>query len=543
MEEKNTMLEEHLLERTDQKGGFRTLPFIIGIEALEKMATFGLMPNMTLYLMKEYHMGMTTASNLLFFWSAATNFMPLLGALVADSFLGRFYTIGIGSVISLMGMILLWSTTVIPQARPPPCKQFNNSCSSPTTFQFMYLCTAFGLISVGAGGIRSSSLAFGADQLEKGDFKKSSDNMGWGVGFAVPAVLMLIGVSIFFLASRFYVKLKSKTSLVTGFIQVVTASYRNRRLDLTDGVINVCHRKAGSALVFPSENLRFLNKACIVRDPDKDLTAEGRAVNPWSLCSVEQVEELKALLRVLPIWSTGMIMSINISQNSFPLLQAVSMDRRITSSFTIPAASFSTFTVISVILWVAVYDRVFLPLASRVMRRPVHVSTKRRMGIGIVFSFLAMLASAGIEAIRRSLAIDEGYLDHPLAMTQMSAMWLVPQNCLTGFAEASNAIAQNEFYFSEFPRSMSSIASTLNGIGMSLANLAASLIMNAVDSLSKAGGQESWISSNINKGHYDYYYLVLAALSMANMMYFLVCSSMYGPLKEEGKIAEEEDEP
>ncbi|KAL0327544.1 UNVERIFIED_CONTAM: protein NRT1/ PTR FAMILY 1.2 [Sesamum angustifolium] len=422
------------------------------------------------------------------------------------------------------------------QARPPPCEQFNHSCSSPTIFQFMYLCTAFGLISVGAGGIRSSSLAFGADQLEKGDFKSSGlkesyfswyyasymfsvlialtcvvyiqDNMGWGVGFAVPAVLVLFGVSIF-LASRFYVKLKSKTSLLTGFIQV-----------------------NGSGLVFPSENLRFLNKACIVRDPDKDLTADGRAVNPWSLCSVEQVEELKALLRVLPIWSTGMIMSINISQNSFPLLQAVSMDRHITSSFTIPAASFSMFTVISVILWVAVYDRVF-PLASRVMRRPVHVSTKRRMGIGIVFSFLAMLASAGIEAIRRSLAVDEGYLDRPLAMTRMSAMWLVPQNCLTGFAEASNAIAQNEFYFSEFPRSMSSIASTLNGIGMSLANLAASFIMNAVDTLSKAGGKESWISSNINKGHYDYYYLVLAALSMANMMYFLLCSSIYGPLKRE----------
>ncbi|KAK4383104.1 protein NRT1/ PTR FAMILY 1.2 [Sesamum angolense] len=540
MEEKNAMLEEHLLEGTDQKGGFRTLPFIIGIEALEKMATFGLMPNMTLYLMKEYHMEMTTASNLLFFWSAATNFMPLLGALVADSFLGRFYTIGIGSIISLMGMILLWSTTVIPQARPPPCEQFNHSCSSPTIFQFMYLCTAFGLISVGAGGIRSSSLAFGADQLEKGDFKKSS-----GLKesyFSCACCASVVCVSIFFLASRFYVKLKSKTSLLTGFIQVVVASYRNRRLDLKDGVNNVCHRKNGSGLVLPSENLRFLNKACIVRDPDKDLTADGRAVNPWSLCSVEQVEELKALLRVLPIWSTGMIMSINISQNSFPLLQAVSMDRRITSSFTIPAASFSTFTVISVILWVAVYDRVFLPLASRVMRRPVHVSTKRRMGIGIVFSFLAMLASAGIEAIRRSLAVDEGYLDRPLAMTRMSAMWLVPQNCLTGFAEASNAIAQNEFYFSEFPRSMSSIASTLNGIGMSLANLAASFIMNAVDTLSKAGGKESWISSNINKGHYDYYYLVLAALSMANMMYFLLCSSIYGPLKEEKKIAEEEDE-
>ncbi|KAK6129684.1 hypothetical protein DH2020_036550 [Rehmannia glutinosa] len=555
-------IEKPLLEDEDsnEKGGFRTLPFIIGNEALEKMATYGLAPNMTLYLMNEYHMKMTSASNLLFFWSSATNFMPLLGALLADSFLGRFYTIGFGSVICLMGMILLWSTTVIPQAKPPPCDRSSNTCISPTTFQFVFLCTSFVLIAIGAGGIRSSSLAFGANQLEKGDFQKRSglkqsyfswyyaaytfsvlialtcvvyiqDNLGWGVGFAVPAVLMFFGVIAFFLASTFYVKLKSKSSLVTGFVQVVVASYRNRRLKLSDSTDYVCHCKNGSPLVLPSGKLRFLNKACIVRDPEKDLTSDGRAKDPWSLCTVDQVEELKSLLRVLPIWSTGMIMSINISQNSFPLLQAVSMDRQITSSFTIPAASFSTFVVISVILWVVLYDRLFLPLASRIMKRPVRVNTKHRMGIGIFLSFLAMIVSAIVEGIRRN---SDG--------VHMSAMWLVPQYCLLGFAEASNAIAQNEFYFSEFPKSMSSIALTLNGIGLSLASLIASFIMNTVDSISKAGGRESWISSNIDKGHYDYYYLVLAGLSVANMVYFVVCSRVYGPLKEDIKMGEEEGE-
>lgn len=68
------------------------------------MATYGMMPNMILYLMNEYHMGMSTASTVLFLWSAATNITPLLGAIVADSFLGRFYTIGVGSIICLMVM-------------------------------------------------------------------------------------------------------------------------------------------------------------------------------------------------------------------------------------------------------------------------------------------------------------------------------------------------------------------------------------------------------------------------------------------------------
>ncbi|KAG8381856.1 hypothetical protein BUALT_Bualt05G0016200 [Buddleja alternifolia] len=571
-EEKKSMvdLEPLLDDNSDEKGGFRTLPFIIGNEALEKMATFGLMPNMTIYLMKEFHMEMSTASNVLFFWSAATNFMPLVGAIIADSYLGRFYTIGFGSVICLMGMILLWSTTIIPQARPPPCDLSSTTCSSPTIFQFVYLCASLGLISIGAGGIRSSSLAFGVNQLEKGGYNKKcgvkesyfswyyasytlsvlialtcvvyiQDTMGWAVGYAVPAVLMSIGVVSFFLASRFYVKLRSRTNLVTGFVQVVVASYRNRHLKFSDGTNYVWHSKNTSALVFPSEKFRFLNNACIIRDSEKDLTPDGRAKDPWSLCTMDQVEELKSLLGVIPIWSTGMIMSINMSQNSFPVLQAVSMDRRITSSFVIPAASFSTFAVIAVILWALLYDRVFLPLASRSMGRPVRLSTRTRMGLGIFLSFLAMIVSAMVETTRRALAINEGYLDHPLAGVHMSAMWLVPQNCLMGFAEASNAIAQNEFYFSEFPRSMSSIAATLNGIGVCMANLLASLIMNSVDSISKARGDESWISSNINKGHYDYYNLVLAGLSLCNMVYFFVCSSAYGPLREERDTEEQED--
>lgn len=70
-----------------------------GAEGLEKMASFGVSPNMTVYLMGKYHMGMTTASNVLFLWTSATNFMPIVWALISDSFLGQFYTIGFGSII------------------------------------------------------------------------------------------------------------------------------------------------------------------------------------------------------------------------------------------------------------------------------------------------------------------------------------------------------------------------------------------------------------------------------------------------------------
>ncbi|KZV51140.1 putative peptide transporter-like [Dorcoceras hygrometricum] len=544
----------------NSKGGFRSLPFIMGTEGLEKMATFGLTPNMAVYLIGQYRTEMTTASNVLFLWSSATNFMPFVWAIMADSFLGQFYAIGFGSIIGFVGTILLWLTTVIRNSKPPPCDESSIHCYSATIPQFVFLCSSLGLISIGAGGIRSSCLAFGANQLRIGTFKKTScvkkdnyiswyyvsytfsiliaytcivyiqDNLGWAVGFAIPALLMLFAVFVFFSASFWYIKPKGKTSLVTNVVEVVVASYRNRHVKLSDRTDVLYHHKNGSSGIPPSRKLRFLNKACLVKDPQCDTRANGIAKNSCKMCTVDQVEELKSLLRVIPIWFSGMTMFVNTCQTSFLVLQATTMNRKI-SSFEFPAASFGIFTVLSVIVWVIFYDRVFLPLASRVTGRRVRISSRTRMGLGIFLSFTAVLVTAALESVRRT--VDAA---------NMSAIWLVPQYCLLGFAEASNAIAQNEFYFSELPTSMWSIAASLNGIGMALANLVASFILNCVDVISKQGGKESWISSNIDKGHYDYYFLVLAGLSIVNMVYFLVCSSAYGPLKEERNLAREEDE-
>jgi solute carrier family 15 (peptide/histidine transporter), member 3/4 len=69
---------------------------------LEKVANFGLWPNMALYLMSVYHLEMTTASDILFYCSAGSNFIPVIGAIIADSYVGRYNMIGFGSVVSLL---------------------------------------------------------------------------------------------------------------------------------------------------------------------------------------------------------------------------------------------------------------------------------------------------------------------------------------------------------------------------------------------------------------------------------------------------------
>uniref|UniRef100_A0A0A0LP66 Uncharacterized protein n=1 Tax=Cucumis sativus TaxID=3659 RepID=A0A0A0LP66_CUCSA len=82
---------------------------------------------------------------------------------------------------------------------------------------------------------------------------------------------------------------------------------------------------------------------------------------------------------------------------------------------------------------------------------------------------------------------------------------------------------------------MSSVAISLLGLSSCAGNLAASFIMTTVDNFSKTIGVKSWVSSNINEGHNDYYYWLLFGLLVANFFYYLACNNSYGPSKEESE--------
>ncbi|KAL9232095.1 hypothetical protein vseg_007240 [Gypsophila vaccaria] len=563
--EDNTNVEQEYFNM--KKGGFITLPFIIANESFEKVASVGLMPNMIIYLMSEYKMSVGSAQNLLYFWNAALNFLPIFGAVLADSFLGRFLTIGFGSIITLLGMLVLWMTTVLPQARPPPCNPSINDCQSPTAGQYALLIAAFALMSIGAGGIRPCSQAFGADQVDRRDNPNNErvletffnwyyacacisvflaftvivyiqDHLGWRIGFGIPVILMFISAISFFLASRLYVNVRVENSLFFSLARAIVAAFRNRKLNLLVQGSNVeYYQKTDSSPSVPSDTLRFLNKACIIQKPE-DVGPDGLARSPWKLCTVEDVEGLKSLIRVIPIWSSCIMMTVSF--NSIPVLLAKTMDRHLGPKFEIPAASFGTFVVIVIFVWILVYDRVLLPLASKICGRPVRLCVKLRMGIGLGFSFMSMLAAAAVEHVRRQRAISEGFENSPQAVLQMSAMWTIPQCIFGGLADAFNGIGQNEFYYSELPKNMSSVATSLSGLGMGFGSLIGSLILNIVNRATRKGGEKGWIADNVNRGHYDYYYWLLAILNLLNIMYYMYCSWIYGPVAEQRKAVNNE---
>ncbi|KAE8652167.1 hypothetical protein Csa_022021 [Cucumis sativus] len=449
---------------------------------------------------------------------------------------------------------------MIPQARPF-CDEISGHCDAPSTSQLLLLYSSYAIMSVGSGCLQASYLAFGADQLYRKNKSNSGildsyfnvcyisaalgtlvgmscivyiqDRMGWGMGFGVPVALMFLATITFLSASPLYLKSKPSKSWCAGLVQVVFAAYKKRHTQIPFvGTSEMYHHENESPCTLPSNKLRFLNKACIIRNSKEELTLDGKASNPWSLCTVEQVENLKALIRIIPLWSTGILVSASLSQ-SFYVLQVASMNRHLTSSFEVPAGSFSAIIVVSLIIWIALYDRLILPLASKCRGKPTRLCAKTRMGMGILCCGLSLAVSAIVEGDRRALAIKEGFSDNPNAVVSMSAFWTLPRYILFGIAEALNAIGQIEFFYNELPKAMSSVATSLLGLNSSIGNLAASFIMTTVDNLSKSVGVKSWVSSNINEGHSDYYYWLLSGLLFANFLYYLACSKSYGPSNEE----------
>lgn len=69
---------------------------------LEKIGGYGLMPNIPLYMTNLYHLEVIKASNIVLTWFAAINITPVIGAVLADGYFGRYKTMSFGCVISLL---------------------------------------------------------------------------------------------------------------------------------------------------------------------------------------------------------------------------------------------------------------------------------------------------------------------------------------------------------------------------------------------------------------------------------------------------------
>ncbi|KAK7330403.1 hypothetical protein VNO77_24597 [Canavalia gladiata] len=195
------------------------------------------------------------------------------------------------------------------------------------------------------------------------------------------------------------------------------------------------------------------------------INPDGSASDPWKLCTMQQVEEMKCLVRVIPIWVSGIIFCVAlIQQNTILVFQALQSDRLVgNSNFKIPAASYIIFQMISLTIWLPIYDRIVAPLLQKVTKKDGGITLLQRMGIGMFIAILCMIVSGIVENRRRTLAVTNPIGTEPRqgAISSMSSPWLVSQLTLAGLSEAFGLVSQLEFFYKQFPENMRSLGGSL----------------------------------------------------------------------------------
>nr|XP_034583468.1 protein NRT1/ PTR FAMILY 2.10-like [Setaria viridis] len=544
------------------------MPFVIGNETFEKLGSIGTAANLMVYLTSVFHMTNVRAAVALNAFSGTTNLATVFGAFASDLYLGRYATVCIGCVATLIGMIILTLTAGVPALHPPPCSSGGEQCAGATRGQFAMLVLSFLFIVVGAGGIRPCSLPFGADQFdpstESGRRGINSffnwyyftltiavcgsstgiiyvqSNVSWWIGFAIPAALMLASCVLFFAGAGLYVRVKPEGVPLAGVLRVAVAAFRKRRApapaDPAASLFRTHHASALVARLPYTDQFRFLDKAAVVVSKGEvDVSGGGGgARDPWRLCSLQEVEEAKCVLRILPVWATCIVYYVAFAQtNTYVILQAAQSDRRVAGGFEVPPASFTIFPMLALTIWIPFYDRLMLPWLRRLTGREEGITLLQRMGVGMVLSVVAMLISGMAEQRRRELALlhaaASGGSMSASRVSPMSAFWLVPQLAALGLSEAFNQVSQMEFYYKQFPENMRSVAGSLLFSGLALSSYLSGLLVIVVHrtTAGSADGDDGWLAEDLNRGKLDSFYFLIGFVGAANFLAFLLCAKWY----------------
>ncbi|MCO5578711.1 hypothetical protein L7F22_032556 [Adiantum nelumboides] len=172
-------------------GGWRACIFIIGFEFTERLAYYGIKANLVLYIKTELHQGSASATESVNNWIGATTLLPIFAILLADAYLGRFWTVVYSSSFHILGLIMLTLSACLTSLRPGTCFE-SFSCPTATVFQLAFFYLSLYLIVVGTAGVKPCIEALGADQFDEYHPVKIIVKAHFSVGCTLELLLVLL---------------------------------------------------------------------------------------------------------------------------------------------------------------------------------------------------------------------------------------------------------------------------------------------------------------------------------------------------------------
>ncbi|KAH9627020.1 hypothetical protein KSS87_020669, partial [Heliosperma pusillum] len=307
---------------------------MVGVEMAERIAYYGIQCNLITFLTGELGQSTAMAAANVNAWAGVTSLLPLLGAVIADSYLGKYCTVIASSLVYILGLGLLTLSTMLPSVNCPTHGSSNESVPGCLSgLQTMILFGALYLVAFGQGGHKPCVQAFGADQFDGDDPLESKakssffnwwffglslganlgvgvlsyvqDNLSWGLAFGIPCIIMVIALLLFIIGTYTYrfIKTNEEQTPLLRIGRVFVRAARNRH------ATSLVYEDEEETQLFESlhgsEQFRFLDKALVPPDTSK---------LPGTITSKSEVEEAKAMLRLIPIWVTTLAFGIILAQ-------------------------------------------------------------------------------------------------------------------------------------------------------------------------------------------------------------------------------------
>ncbi|KAK8590939.1 hypothetical protein V6N13_031009 [Hibiscus sabdariffa] len=535
--------------KSKKKGGWKLAILLLVNQGLATLAFFGLGVNLVLFLTRVLGHDNANAARSVSTWTGTVYLCSLIGAFLSDSYWGRYLTCAIFQLIIVLGLGILSLASWLFLLKPADCGDGIRRCTIPSEPGVAMFYLSIYLVAFGYGGHQPTLATLGSDQFDdshpKGAISKAAffsyfyfalnvgslfsntilvyyeDSGKWTLGFLVSLGSAIIALLVYLLGTTRYRYMKASGNPLPRVAQVFVAAYR--KWGVPPAAVNDLYEVQGtesaikgSRKILHSDDFKFLDKAATITQNDL-----RRPNNPWTLCTVTQVEEAKCVLKMLPIWLCTIIYSVIFTQMSSLFVEQGDVMASKINDFHIPAASMSAFDICSVLIWTGVYRSIIVPLARRLTGNPKGLSELQRMGIGLIIGMLAMVA-AGVTEIQRLKFVIPGE-----KKSSLSIFWQVPQYVLVGASEVFMYVGQLEFFNEQAPDGIKSFGSSLCMASMSIGNYVSSLLVNVVMVITARDGSPGWIPENLNSGHMDRFYFLIAGLTAVDFIIYVFCARWY----------------
>lgn len=542
--------------KPNKHGGMTAAIFVLCLQAFEMMAIAAVGNNLITYVFYEMHFPLSKSANIVTNFIGTVFLLSLFGGFLSDSYLGSFLTMLIFGVVELSGFILLAVQAHVPQLRSPKCDMMlsKRKCLETKGYKAVIFFVALYLVALGSGCLKPNIISHGADQFKKHESKQSKKlstffnfayfafcagelvaltllvwvqtHYGMDIGFGVSAASMVVGLITLLSGTLLYRNTPPRGSIFTPIVQVFVAAITKRKqicpsnLEMLHGSqCIVFGMSSNGGTLIHTDKFSFLDKACIIIQ-----NGSSTSESPWRLCSVSQVEQVKILISVVPIFACTIIFNTILAQlQTFSVQQGTAMNTQLAQNFKIPPASLQSIPYIMLIILVPLYEIAFVPMTRKFTSKDSGITPLQRVGIGLFIATFSMICAALVENKRRDYALNQN--------RKLSIFWIAPQFLIFGLSEMFTAVGLIEFFYKQSLEGMQSFLTAITycsySFGFYLSSFLVSLV-NRITSSSSSSGGGGWLNDNdLNKDRLDLFYWLLAALSLINFINYIFCSRLY----------------